>query len=132
MLRAGSLESNLAIVGAGFSGAARLLRSTQVNVAVIEDRPRLGLGLAYRDAQDFQILNCSGGPHEFLGRRTQRSFSIGRSCADTSLDGEKPSWPLWRAAAAGSRMFVAHATIMPPSCDVAAPSGQDVLPRNSA
>ena len=73
MLRVGSFESKVASVGSGFGGAAiaaRLLRSTQVNVAVIEDRPRLGLGLAYRDAQDFQILNCSGGPHEFLGRTT--------------------------------------------------------------
>jgi uncharacterized NAD(P)/FAD-binding protein YdhS len=64
MLRAGSFEPNVAIVGGGFSGAAiaaRLLRSSQVNVHVIEERPRLGLGLAYGAAQDCQILNVPAG-----------------------------------------------------------------------
>jgi uncharacterized NAD(P)/FAD-binding protein YdhS len=58
MLRVGSFESKVASVGSGFGGAAiaaRLLRSTQVNVAVIEDRPRLGLGLAYGEPKTAQF-----------------------------------------------------------------------------
>jgi uncharacterized NAD(P)/FAD-binding protein YdhS len=89
MLRAGSIGPKVAVIGGGFSGAAiaaRLLRSRQVDVDVIEERPRLGLGLAYGDAQDGQILNVPAGrmsfwaeqPTHFLDWTKLRGPQLGR------------------------------------------------------
>jgi uncharacterized NAD(P)/FAD-binding protein YdhS len=90
MLRAGSFESNVAIVGGGFSGAAiaaRLLRSSQVNVHVIEERPRLGLGLAYGDAQDCQILNVPAGRMGFWTEQPTHFLDWAK------LHGPQLGWP---------------------------------------
>ncbi|MGO9767974.1 MAG: FAD/NAD(P)-binding protein [Roseiarcus sp.] len=90
MLRAGSIGPKVAVIGGGFSGAAiaaRLLRSRQVNVDVIEERPRLGLGLAYGDAQDGQILNVPAGRMSFWAEQPAHFLDW------TKLRGPQLGWP---------------------------------------
>jgi hypothetical protein len=106
MLRAGSFESKVVIVGGGCSGAAiaaRLLRSSQVKVHVIEERPRLGLGLGYGDAQDCQILNVPAGRMGFWTEQPTH-FLVWAKLHGPSLGGQKPKWPLSRAISRAASM----------------------------
>ena len=98
MLRAGSFESKVVIVGGGFSGAAiaaRLLRSSRVNAHVIEERPRLGLGLAYGEAQDCQILNVPAGRMSFWAEQPTHFLDWAK------LHGPQLGWPEAQVATVG-------------------------------